>query len=328
MPEKKNVTYFYAVDDTDVLGYKTEDVYFINESCTINVDNLSGTIIIDETSAGAPLGIVLEGEFSNDLKILTNNTAKYTTDGNVLSVYGPTDYEQTITVNGTDTTVKGNGAYAGRTEVLFFLKSGFGTAEKDTTNNMNLIISTGMYDAATKKVFDIVSNPVYPGKDAYADLNGAGDGEMWKFMLVPNSVMFGQVNTNYALANIFVSSVMLMSSSTVSRGGMYYAIASGNIKYREEHSSIAYVGTFTDQNGNASSKNFMCAGMMLVSSVGVKNLPMVAYIGDANRPGSSNTNPGKEYDPAATSSDDQGATNDPNASDGKDYFSNDHLGAS
>ncbi len=324
----KNVTYFYAIDDSNSLGYKNENVYFINESCTINVSGISGTILVDNTSAdGEKLGIVLEGEFSNDLKLLTNNTAYYDQDettGNVtlLSVYGPTTYTQDITENGSTRTVKGNGAYAARTDVFFFLKSGFGTAEKDTATNKNFIISTGIYDAAANVKFDIVANPLYPGQDGYSALT---NGEQWKFMLVPNSVMLGQSGSNYALANIFISSAMLLYNSSVSRGGMYYAVASGNTSYREEHDSTAYTATFTDQNGNASTKNFMCAGMTVVATYNVKNLPMIAFIGDANRPGEKQ--PKENPDPTYQTSG-SGDNSDPNATDGKDYFSNQYQGAS
>ncbi len=310
---QKSMQVVYPVEGQVNLKAEPMTVYYINESCTLDVTGINGTILIDPqahhlSSASPGIGIVLTGTLggttdeTKKINILTNNTVIYDTDGTVKSVYGPSGQTDAATGKAF------NGSYSDRTEISFFLYNFSSPNNVNGFDEFRKIIPTGIYDSVNKGVFDVVSNPLYPGQTGYSALTGD---ERWKFMFIPNSVTFAEANKDYNFDAIVMDTAMLLTNSTISTGGSRYV--TGSCSYREEHSSTPYA---------KSGYKLLGLGTIVVKDVLGTNWPTTVYLGDAHRPNGST--PSTPEQNSTTGSDDR----KPNSGDGKDYFNNDHVGAS
>lgn len=298
----KSITMVYPQDGEDALKADTQTVYYINKDCTINLNGVRGTIFIDPTeyhldNTKPSLAIAFEGVLEGGTKIVVNNTAVYDVNGTLTSVFGPA----TASVAG----VSGNGKYAGRQEVVMFLKSTFNSASTDPRNYMT---TTGLYDAMINKdSYNVVANPYYPGQTEYASLS---DGEQWKFMYIPNNVIFGEKGCEFSYQSMITTGAIMMPNSDVAYSGSRNKV--GTVMYREEHSSSTYTAT---NHALATIGTLVCADFK------GSNWPMTIYLGDLHRPNGST--PSTPEQNSTTGSDDR----KPNSGDGKDYLNNDHMGA-
>ena len=303
--------------DTGVSTTST-NVYYIAQNCEVDMSALDANeiLFIDPTQATAkPLYIALKGSVDDKI-ILINNTAVYT--GGVTSPA----YSYTYGTTGHD----GKGDYAGRTDVYLFLENGVtlgkgmilttGVAGGFAANS--LTIANGSFDTIAKSgsgfKLDVVSNPYYPGQTQWNSLTG---GEKYKFMYVPNDVIFGESGATYKFTNggMFAGAVM-MPYSTVSHTTQ---APSPNIDYREDHTSVKY-------NAGAN-RALINVGSMVVNKLGGENWPMVAYLGDGNRTGGGTTTTVHKKEVKSDGGESGGGSKDPAYSDGKDFFNNDHQGA-
>jgi Tfp pilus assembly protein PilX len=304
-----------AVETSDTLT----NAVIINESCTINCTDLSGkTIFIDPSYKGYsdsnPMRIVFEGTFYNAATtIIVNNTASY--DPSKEDCYGnPVSYASQCQKNAAGEWVS---KYAGRSEVLFYWPTGFGS-NKDV-----IMYPTGAYGQmnSTDRKLNVVSNPIYPKTEgALSAIKGDDLKYRYSYELVPNLCVFSDENGKISFQNAqLLYGVFLMPKATISVGNSAGStMTTLKVDYREEFDCGTAWSTKDGGSDTAVSVGVGCVGSVLANIETGSNNALVVYIGDGHRsslPGSSETVTGQN-----SSSNDLGQTY-------KDWFNNNYQGA-
>lgn len=314
---------FYYEGDKRVDGGSTDlgDVIVINEDCEINLkeynetydQNKLKTIFIDPTAKKAartttdaegkqqvkPLAVVFSGSISNcNIQVIVNNSCSY--DGAGYGEANCTAYDLT------------NKKYAARDEVYIFFKNGFGAAAQPLR-----IYTSGAFDQVKNKTFDVISNPIYPTNSKFSAVPVA---DQYKYQLVPNFYVFGEKDATYTFSNaFFINGEVLLADSKVSISDVTLTKTS-SVSYREEYNTTAY-------GGEGQSHAIACLGTMMVKDLLGTNNPVTIYIGDGHRAGTRTKTETTYSDPVSSNSTGSSVKN-PLVDDGKDYFNNDHMGAS
>lgn len=300
-----NLSVTWTYPDGTKMATKTTDVYYVNQDCEIDMNEINRPVFIDPSQAASlPLRVAVKGSMKGKT-ILINNTAQY--KGGKTAPEIDHDYMTPVKVDGKDTY-----SYFGRQDVYLFLENGVDMEKA-------LIVTTGVAggfggspSVSTKLTLDMVSNPYYPGSTEWAGLTTAA--EKQKFLYVPNDVIFGQDGATYTFTNggMFVGAVM-MPYSTVSHKTQAPEPA---FQYREDHDSVKF--------NPGANRACVCIGSMVVDELKGENWTLMAYLGDGNRKGGRIE---KKVTKTTGSAGPEGDSDDDPAFNGnKDYLSNDHQG--
>lgn len=305
--------------------------YVVTKNCEINIggneNNTNYYLFIDPTAenhnSDNPLAVVIGGEFANsDMTIVVNNSGTYAGSGSGRDYSQFTSYAKSAESGGTVT-------FAGRSDVVIFLRDNIYASQ-----NFRLT-TTGCYSQMVSGVYNVVSNPVYPGvkqdDGTYAlnaDWKNLKDEFKYKFEMIPNVVVYGQKGCNYNTSHVdpwsgqrgpaflngatFNAEVIMPESIYGSPAGNQKMYAK-SITYREFNESVPYTYPSND-------KLIMTLGTLYTKDLEVKNVPLCVYLGDLGRPGSP---PTFELEFSGVGAD---GTNAGNISfkNKNDYFSNDH----
>jgi hypothetical protein len=332
----ENVTYYVHNPDGSARAV-TVTAIVVTESCEIDVTKIptidgknerqNGTvrIFVDPTKNGyddsKPMGIIIKAANldGRKIEIITNNTCQWDTATKKYVVNA---------VNQTDPTKT---EVAGRKEVEIFLQPGFVLSSGSFS-----VISSGLYSelsAAKTNGLNIISNPDYPitkDKDGKIVNNAAwwktGPGgypaaDKYKYELVPNAVVLGQKDAIYEFKiQPFFNTEILMPQSEIHFNNATSANSAFKytVHYREFSGAKEQVGTVTGgQNdifniGTAMVRE-LDLGQAFVGSI---------YIGDTGRSPAIYKKDWKD-----NNTQDEKVDEKTNPGNGKDYVSNDHLGA-
>lgn len=303
-PMQANVPVLYHDATGGVQTPTLNNAYVINENCTIDFTATNptnsqpyyskATFFIDPYKNGhsdrtSPLMIKLTGGTldPSQITIVVNNTAIYSSD-----------YESISSAYAEQDTVY----YAGRREVYIFLQEGF----QPKAQAFKLCTSGG-YGQMQANSWRVVSNPIYPGQDGYADLSPE---LKYAYELVPNVKVFGQRFATYTFPNAcFMNADVWMPTSTIENfnASNYQASAA----YREYSNSSVY---------NAPTTSMIGVGSMLCDTLNSSpNVAMIAYIGDRNRNHTDEPGQREEILSPVYNSNDLGQEN-------IDHFQDDHIG--
>ena len=189
-----------------------ENYYVVNTSCEIDTSTYQ-KIFVDPSAlqSNEVLKIVLKGDCGGSggtLDFVVNNTAFY--NGNYSN---PTAYAD-------------NNTFVGNSQVLVFLKEGFGHT------NANLYMrTTGILRQWEAKEMSVVQSPTYPDEAGWANL---GNDVKYAYELVPNFTVYGQQGAtyNFSVSNAAcLNADVAMPCSSIRFG----TVNSGNrhITYRE-----------------------------------------------------------------------------------------------
>lgn len=300
----------------------------VTENCEIDLTNNNQryTLFIDPTqrsNALQPLYIVLKGRFMNEpLEIVVNNNCNYEVGPGGANYEKYTTYAQLSHDNQKP-------IFAGRSDVvIFFDQSIFAT--KDF-----MLTTTGAYAQFKTGVYDIISNPIYPGtldannqmviNGTWDNMYASGNKDAFKFELVPNVVIYGEAGVDYngKFQNGFISNAeLIMPDSDFGTPVSVQNVQQGQLFYREFTESNPY-NPYTDNSYPINASGMMSMGTIMIRDwTGYANLPICTYLGDLNRPGSiSEDKPDVGY-----SSNNSSSSSSATVSNNKDLFANDHQG--
>lgn len=308
-----NLSVTWTYPDGTKMATKTTDVYYVNQDCEIDMNEINRPVFIDPSQAASlPLRVAIKGSMKGKT-ILINNTAQY--KGGKTEPEIDRDYMTPVKVDGKD-----KYSYFGRQDVYLFLETGVDLEKALITTTA---VAGGFANANPRiedkgiVTLDLVSNPYYPDSTEWAGLKTTA--EKQRFLFVPNDVIFGQKEATYAFKNggMFVGAVM-MPYSTVEHKTQAPATGSGTnaLYYREDHSSL--------KHDPGAERGIVCIGSMVVSQLKGSNRTMMIYLGDGNRKGGRTEQKIKKTTPDDKK---KGTNNDDPAFNGnKDYLSNDHQG--
>ena len=304
----------WAYPDGATVKTTTDNVYYVNFDCEIDMAAIpAGEILFIDPSQSAttPLRVAIKGSLKNRV-VLINNTAKY--KGGAANPAIDFTYGSAEAVD-----KDGKAIYFGREDVFLFLESGVDLEKA-------LILTTGTAggysgepNIESKYTIDIVSNPYYPGTTKWNALTGA---EKWKFMYVPNDIIFGEEDATYFFKNGgMVTGVVMMPYSTLKHATQTQKL---DIHFRMDHESQPVDTAGLTQSGNA--PVIVSIGSQVVGKFIGENVSTVAYIGDGNRKGSTVKRTTTTTETQNTNNKNQDIKDDPAFNSGQDNFSNDHQG--
>lgn len=322
--QRKNVKFTSHHADGQPETVDLGSVPVVTKSCEIDLTNNDKAyqLFIDPSQNG-PLYIVLKGRFTNAaLEIIVNNNCYYQVGAGGVDYEDYTTYAQRSHDNQTP-------SFAGRNDVMIFLdQSIFATRDF-------FLSTTGAYAQFKSGVYDIISNPIYPGT-----LNGNGEmvlNQTWdnmyrdgnkdavKFELVPNVVIYGEANIDYngKFQNGFISNAeLIMPDSDFGTPISVRNVSQEELFYREFTESNQY-NPYRDNNYKPNASGIMSMGTILIRDwTGYANLPICVYLGDLNRPGNVTVSDPTVSFGSSNSSSSGSATSGKD----KEYFSNDHQG--
>lgn len=277
-------------NDMQLNGY-----YVVNSSCEIDTHTYN-KIFVDPSAlqSNQELKIVLKGDCGGSgqmCDIVVNNTAAYSNNG-----YGsPAAYAS-------------NNRFAGRTQVRFFLKEGFGHT------NANLMIrTTGIMKQWKDKNLCVVQRPTYPDDANWANLTG---GLKYAYELVPNFTIYGEAGATYDFSvsnQVMLNADVAMPCSTWKFGtvnGTGDEAGAKSVTYYETASSSPSMGS-----------NYLWAvGSFMLDTLDLNDRSAVtAYIGSMGQP--STTPPSQIIEGVG------GDDSDANGENRNQNFNNSHRGA-